>query len=85
MLDYQKERGNKFIIVVFDIPEIQKRKRNWLRAALKNLDFKMVQKSVWFGRVKIPKEFLDHLCEMKLIDYVEIFEISKTGSLERLV
>lgn len=82
---YQKEKGDKFTIVIFDVPEIKKRKRNWLRAALKNLDFKMIQKSVWLGKVKIPKEFLDHLYKMELIDCVEIFEISKTGSLERLI
>lgn len=82
---YLKEENNKFVIVVFDIPELEKRKREWLRAVLINLGFKMLQKSVWMGKVKIPKEFLEDLFKMKLVDFVEIFEISKTGSLEHLI
>ena len=79
-----KEESNKLVIVIFDIPEQERRKRGWLRAALKNLGLKMVQKSVWIGKVKIPKEFLDDLFKLRLIDYIEIFEISKTGSLKNL-
>lgn len=82
---YEKEKSSKFTIVIFDIPETERRKRDWLRVVLKNLNFKMIQKSVWIGKVKIPKEFLDDLFKLKLIDFVEVFEISKTGSLERLV
>ncbi len=82
---YKKESGDKFTIIVFDIPEIKKRKRNWLRAALRDLHFKMIQKSVWMGKIKIPKEFLSDIREMDLIDCVEIFEISRTGSLEKLI
>ena len=79
-----KEESNKLVIVIFDIPEQERRKRGWLRAALKNLGLKMVQKSVWIGKLKIPKEFLDDLFKLRLIDYIEIFEISKTGSLKNL-
>lgn len=84
-ISYPKNEGNKFVIIIFDIPEIEKRKRNWLRAALRNLGLKMAQKSVWIGKVKIPKQFLDDLQKLRLTDFVEIFEISKTGSLEHLV
>lgn len=82
---YLKEENNKFVIVVFDIPETEKRKRVWLRMVLMNLGFKMIQKSVWMGKIKIPKEFLEDIFKMKLVDFVEIFEISKTGSLEHLI
>jgi len=81
---YQKAKSNKFTIVIFDIPETEKRKRSWLRVALGNLGFKMIQKSVWLGKVKIPKRFLDNLFQFKLVDFVEIFEISKTGSLKQI-
>lgn len=81
---YQKEVDNKFTIIAFDIPEKEKRKREWLRAALKNLSLKMVQKSVWAGKVKIPKRFLDDLAKLGLLDFVEIFEISKAGSLKHI-
>jgi len=84
-LSYFKKESDKFIIVIFDIPEVERKKRNWLRAALGNLGLKMIQKSVWMGKVKIPKEFLADIHKLKLVDYIEIFEISKTGSLEHLI
>lgn len=80
---YQKEKGN-LTIVAFDVPEKHKTKRNWIREVLKNLDFKMIQKSVWFGRVKIPRQFIDDLGRFDMIDFVEVFEISKAGSLKRV-
>jgi len=76
--------NGRFTIVVFDVPEKERRKRFWLRSALRNLGFQLIQKSVWMGKVKIPEMFLDDLKELHLIDYVEIFEISKTGSLRQL-
>jgi hypothetical protein len=84
-VSYSSEENNKFIILIFDIPEKEKRKRDWLREVLKKLGLKMIQKSVWIGKTKIPKEFLDDLFKLKVIDYVEIFEITKAGSLKNLV
>ena len=83
-IDYVKEGGEKFIIIAFDIPEKEKRKRVWLRSALKNLGFQMIQKSFWVGKTKIPKEFLDDLYNMKISNFVEILEISKQGSLRQI-
>ena len=81
---YAKEISNNFVIITFDVPEESRRKRAWLRSALKNIGLSMLQKSVWIGKVKIPGEFIDDLAKLKLIDYVEILEITKTGSLKRL-
>ena len=82
---YDKNESDRFIIVVFDIPEKERKKRDWLRSALKSIGLKLVQKSVWMGKVKVSKDFIDDLSELKLIDYVEIFEISKTGSLRHVI
>lgn len=82
---YESEKGDKFILVIFDIPEKERRKRDWVRESLKNMGLKLAQKSVWLGKVKIPRSFLRDLHNLKLVDYVEIFEISKTGSLEKLI
>lgn len=79
------QKSDKFVIVVFDIPERERRKRAWLRSALRNIGFQLVQKSVWMGKVRIPKEFLDDLKELRLVEFVEVFEISKAGSLQQLV
>ncbi len=77
-------KNDKLILVIFDIPESERRKRSWLRSALKNMKFNLIQKSVWIGKVNIPKDFLFDLKKLNLIDFVEIFEISKTGSLTKL-
>lgn len=84
VLKYEKEDSPNLIIVSFDIPEAFRRKRNWLRAVLKNLDFSMVQKSVWVGKVKIPRLLLEDLRKYKMIGFVEIFEVSKSGSLNKI-
>ncbi len=78
---YKKILSQRNIIVIFDIPEYQKSKRSWLRWALKDLGFLLVQKSVWIGKNKIPDEFIDDLQKMELIPYVQIFEVTKLGSL----
>jgi len=84
VLSYEKSTTDKFIIIIFDIPEKIRRKRNWLRSALGNLGLKMIQKSVWIGKIKLPKAFLEDLKRLELIDFVEIFEITKTGSLKQI-
>lgn len=81
---FRPEDENVLKIVIFDIPETEKRKRAWLRAALKNLEFIMLQKSVWIGRLKLPQEFISAIETLNLSPYVEIFTISKAGSLKRL-
>ena len=76
---------DKLIIVIFDIPECERRKRAWLRLALKNIGLRLIQQSVWMGKVKIPKEFLDDIRELHLANFVEIFEITKSGSLNQVI
>src|SRR3989344_3330248 len=82
---YSRQNHGNFVIVVFDIPEADRRKRVWLRSALRNLNFRILQKSVWIGKIKIPKEFINDLKELKMVNHVEIFEISKGGTLRQIV
>ncbi len=79
------EKSERVIIVSYDIPEKAKYLREWLRSALKNLGLKPLQKSVWFGKVKLPDNFLKGLIKLDMEKYVEIFEISKTGTLRHLI
>jgi len=81
---YEKKEENTIKIVVFDIPEKEKNKRDWLRSVLKNLNFNMVQKSVWMGKSKLPEEFIEDLDYLNILSYVEIFAITKAGSLRSL-
>ena len=81
---YPIQEKDELKIIIFDIPEAEKRKRAWLRSVLRNLEFTMIQKSVWSGKTKLPQEFISQLHKLNLLSYVEIFTISKTGSLKKL-
>ena len=78
--DYPKESSAETVIISFDIPEKEKYKRNWLRKTLTALGFSMLQKSVWIGNAKLPEEFINHLKEMRIFNYIEISSIKKGGT-----
>ncbi len=80
----QKDKDSDLKIIIFDIPERERWKRDWLRQQLQLLDFKMVQKSVWAAKVKLPNEFMRDLRDLRLLHHVEIFAVTKTGSLRFL-
>lgn len=82
---YPKVDNKTFTIVTFDIPEKEKKKREWFRSVLLRLGYKIIQRSVLLGKTKIPQSLLDDLRRLKMIDYIEIFEITKTGSLRHLL
>lgn len=82
--EYPREDGVRFVIVTFDIPERERRKRDWLRTVLKNLGLMMIQKSVWLGKIKIPQTLIDDLANLRIAECVEIFEITKAGSLKQV-
>ncbi len=78
---YPKVESSRVIIVMFDIPEKMRRKRAWLRSVLKNLGFEKVQQSVWKGTNKIPRRLLQDLERFSMMNYVDIFEATKLGTL----
>ncbi len=82
---YTKEVSKEPIIFVFDIPEKERKKRDWLRRSLNHLGFHMIQKSVWIGSVRLPKVFLSDLSEQNLISYVEILSINKSGTIKNVL
>ncbi len=81
---YASEESPEWKIVIFDIPEKQRLKREWLRAVLRRLGFRMLQRSVWIGKVKLPQNFIEDLGKLNLLRCVEILAITKHGSLRQL-
>ncbi len=81
---YETSPTPQWTIVTFDIPEREKRKRVWLRHALKGLQFTQLQKSVWIGKSKIPRDFLEDLQRLRMLSYIEMLAITKTGSLKQI-
>lgn len=81
---YRKESGDKMIIISYDIPVTFNKERAVLRSILDRLGFSMVHKSVWIGKVKLPKEFILALNQLSILDFVEIMEVTKNGSLKSI-
>ena len=72
-------------VIIFDIPERDRNKRAWLRAALSSMGFSLLQKSVWIGTRGIPTEFFYELQKKKIFRYVHVFAISRNGSVRNLM
>ena len=78
-----RKQGKALVIATFDIPEKERKKRDWLRACLISFGFSKLQKSVWIGRGGISEEFMDDLRKYKIISYVHIFTIGRSGTIVR--
>ncbi|OGI76246.1 CRISPR-associated endonuclease Cas2 [Candidatus Nomurabacteria bacterium RIFCSPHIGHO2_02_FULL_42_19] len=81
---YKIKSIDEVVIISFDIPEKLRHKRNWFREVVKNLGFQMVHQSVWMGKKKISHKLIDDLEELKILEYIEIFKVTKSGSLKKL-
>lgn len=77
------ENSSKNLIVMYDIPHLQKKERDWFRRHLIKFGYTMIQKSVWVGQSPLPKDFLDYLKEIKIGDNFKTFKLAKsyTGKL----
>jgi hypothetical protein len=78
---YVTKPSNQLVVVVFDISEKYKRKRNWLCHALMNMGFVLLQKSVWMAKCKLPKKFMDDLRELEILSNVVIFSVAQSGNI----
>ncbi len=81
---YKKEKGNRVIIISYDLPVPFNKERDQLREILKVLGFSMVHKSVWVGKMRIPKDFISALEKAGILKFIEILEVTKSGSLKEL-
>jgi DNA-binding transcriptional regulator PaaX len=67
----------KNLIVMYDIPHLQKKERDWFRRHLIKFGYIMIQKSVWVGPSPLAKNFLDYLKEIKIGDNFKTFKLAK--------
>ncbi len=68
-------------LVVFDIPEKQKAKREAIRGELAAAGFSQLQKSVWMGDRPLPGDFMELVDVLGLQPFVHIFSVQKEGTL----
>jgi len=64
-------------LIMFDIPENKRRDREWLRRKLKQINFIMVQQSVWLGPAPLPKGFTPALKELKIMNHLKFFRVKE--------
>ncbi|MFA5937009.1 MAG: hypothetical protein WC822_03980 [Candidatus Paceibacterota bacterium] len=72
-----QEKSPKNLLVMFDIPEVKKAEREWLRFHLREFSYEMIQKSVWVGPSPLPKDFLDYIKSIKLEECIKTFKLAK--------
>ncbi len=81
--DKEDKKGNKDVIVlIYDIPESERKKRNDLRIFLTLNGFSFIQRSVWIKQGKITEDFINYLKDINVFDYVQIFKITKKGTIK---
>ncbi len=71
------------LVVSFDIPEQKRRDRDWLRSALKQMGFRMIQQSFWMGKRTLPAAFIADAYARGVASHIEVFSVVAKGSLDR--
>ena len=74
----------KWRIIIFDIPEKLRGKRDLLRRELVGFGFKQLQESVWAYPYSLPQEFRDLWKETGIFKYCVILEVEKIENSEVL-
>ncbi len=70
----------KWRLVIFDIPEDAREKRNEFRILLKKNSFKGLQASVFISPYPLNREAITYLRESKLIQYIRILKVEEMDS-----
>ncbi|MGB2762718.1 MAG: hypothetical protein WBC21_04295 [Minisyncoccales bacterium] len=82
---FEKPWDKKIRMVIFDIPEKEKRLRQWFRAELGLLAFKQLQKSVYIGKYPFPNDLYQNLIKNNLFNSVHIFTINEADKQKKLI
>lgn len=80
-IDFEQPRGNGVTIVAFDVPEKERKKRDWIRLCLTDMGFRRLQRSVWVAPGQVQEDFMNALRRRNLSGYVHIFAVTKQGTL----
>jgi CRISPR-associated endonuclease Cas2 len=83
MPDRQKWDG-KWRLVIFDIPESSRDKRNQLRWLLKSNNFYKLQASVFINPYPLNREAIAYLKQTGLIDYIRMLRVDEIDEDKKL-
>jgi len=79
LIDKKPRKDGKWQMVLFDIPESKRRKRDYFRRGLQYLGYKMLQKSIWVCQYDVMQETKDLVKRYNLKEYIELLLIQKIG------
>lgn len=65
------------VVISFDIPEPDRKLRNWLRNQIKIFGYVMLQQSLWIGPGPLPAKFLRRLENLGIRKNVKTFKIAR--------
>lgn len=85
LMEYVMVRGKtinvkwdkKYRVVIFDIPEKERKTRNWLRQELYLLNYQKLQESVFIGKHPLPADLIKDLKRNKIGNYVNYLLVDK--------
>jgi DNA-binding PadR family transcriptional regulator len=67
----------KFRVVIFDIPEKERKTRNWLRQEFYFLKYQKLQESVFIGKLPLPPDLIKDIKRNKIGNYVNYLMVDK--------
>lgn len=74
---FTSESEKHITIISFDIPEKNRKVRNWLRNQLKIFGYKMLQQSLWIGPGPLPQKFFQRLEKLNIRKNIKTFRIKR--------
>lgn len=79
MTEKKRRKDKKWQMVLFDIPEKERRHRDWFRKGLQYLGYKKLQKSIWVCPYDTLEETENLIKRYKLEPHVELLLVKKIG------
>jgi len=70
----------KDLIIICNFPFSRRSERDWFRYQLKGFNFTNIQKSVWVGPSPLPKDFLDYMKSIGLLNKLKMLKLVKPYS-----
>ena len=67
----------KNLLVMYDIVDVKKKERDWLRRHLRKFGYAMIQRSVWVGPSPLPEDFVVYIKKLGLRANVKKFKLAK--------
>ena len=72
-----KNWDGKWRLMIWDIPETSRQKRDQIRWFIKRLHFFLLQKSVFITPYEMSKDTVDYLVESGLMDYIRFLRVDR--------